>query len=116
MNTAVYKQKNRRNRRAAGQRTGLILLAAVIAVVLFCILISPHSTSAGDLDASAEKFYTCYQIQEGDTLWSIAGQFCTEEYPSLQDYIQDVCRINHLSDSDRIYSGRSLCVPYYVRK
>ena len=36
----------------------------------------------------------------------------TEEYHSEQEYIEEVMQMNHL-ESDIIYEGAYLCVPYY---
>lgn len=59
-----------------------------------------------------EKRITCVQVKEGDTLWSIACDFYTEEYGNIKKMIQEIKRTNRISD--QIYIGQKLLIPYYV--
>ncbi|MDO4296530.1 MAG: LysM peptidoglycan-binding domain-containing protein [bacterium] len=63
---------------------------------------------------SVQKYYTDITIREGDSLWSIADTYCHEGGVSIEDYIYELSRINHLSDSD-IHIGQKLIVVYYER-
>ena len=45
-------------------------------------------------------------------MWDIAEKYASSEYESLEAYIREVRRINHL-DGDTIYAGSYLCIPYY---
>ena len=45
-------------------------------------------------------------------LWDIAGNYITSEYADMNEYINEVCDINHIS-RDEIYAGRYIVVPYY---
>lgn len=58
------------------------------------------------------KYYKSITIEPGDSLWSIAKENMTEEYGSINDYIDEVCFINSL-DGTQIHAGRSLTIPYY---
>jgi hypothetical protein len=59
-----------------------------------------------------EKYFTCIDIQEGDTLWSIAEEYAGVEFDSKQAFIKEVERINELK-GDRITSGATLVIPIY---
>lgn len=58
------------------------------------------------------KYYKSIEIQTGDSLWSIANEYRTEEYSSVQDYINEVKYINNMKD-DHITNGAFLVIPYY---
>lgn len=58
------------------------------------------------------KYYTSIEIQEGDTLWSIACQYADEEFISVQEYIEELKYINQLT-SNRIFEGHYLTISYY---
>ncbi|MDO4622010.1 MAG: LysM peptidoglycan-binding domain-containing protein, partial [Eubacteriales bacterium] len=51
-------------------------------------------------------------VSSGDTLWSIAEENMTEEYAEVDDYINEVVQINHLT-SEYLRPGQNLTVPYY---
>jgi len=59
------------------------------------------------------KYYTQITVNHGDTLESIACRYITEEYENSDNYINEVCNINHLEDKDQVIAGESLIVPYY---
>ncbi len=88
--------------------SGIIIFFAVTGSVVFGrVFISAASSR------DAYKYYTSFQIQEGDTLWDIAASHYTAEYESITDYIEEVCRINRLESADEIHSGKYLTLPYY---
>ena len=87
-----------------------IAIAAVVIVFIGCLGFFNSSVTAAD--SSRTKYYTSIQIQEGDTLWSIAENYMTEEYDSIQDYIDEVSMINSLN-SKTIHTGQYLNIPYY---
>lgn len=58
------------------------------------------------------KYYTSISIKKGDTLWSIASEYMTAEYDSIEEYIIEVKKLNHIS-GNKIYTGKYLTIPYY---
>lgn len=95
----------------------ILLLVISFSIVLTLALVGSSVAAAGkssasDQNALAKKYYTSILIQDGDSLWSIAEQYRSEEYSSLQDYIHEVVEINGLT-SETIYSGQYLTIPYY---
>lgn len=104
-----------RSKREAMGNQGFVLF--VIGLSAFFILICSMvfgtiRTSAASADVSY-KYYTSIQIQTGDTLWDIADTYCSPEYDTISDYIEEVCSINQLSSGDEIHSGQYITVPYY---
>lgn len=90
----------------------------ILTAVCFLIVVLVMSSSISGFAQSkktAEKFnkyYTSISIKKGDTLWSIASEYMTAEYDNIEEYIQEVKRLNHIS-GDTIYTGRYLTVPCY---
>lgn len=91
--------------------TVLTSLFVVTVAVIGCILFGSTKAQAAPAEPSY-KYYTSIQVQKGDTLWNIASEHISGEYASMNDYIEEICKINHISDSD-IHSGQYLTIPYY---
>lgn len=92
----------------------LIIGAAIIMMILGVFFLSAGD-KAGHVDASTvnQKYFKVIEVECDDTLWSIAEEYISEEYHSIEEYIKEVKSINNLT-SDKIYSGGSLVVPYYA--
>ena len=94
-----------------GPKKGLcpFLPAGFLAAVLLCggaVLGFAQGTAKG----SPYKYYTSIPIEKGDTLWSIAKEYMTEDYDGIEEYIREIRRVNHLS-GDKIDAGRYLAIP-----
>ncbi len=90
-------------------------------VIGFCLLLIVgvcfFSTfnDGGKVSASTsnQKYFVCVEIQEGDTLWSIADLYISEEYSSIDEYVDEIKELNDLTE-DTIFCGATLVVPYYA--
>lgn len=87
-----------------------LIVGAIIILFFFGASSNLRNVNASTHD---EKYFKCISIETDDTLWSIADEYITEEYSSVQDYIDEVMSINNLN-SDKIYSGATLVIPYYA--
>lgn len=59
------------------------------------------------------KKITSVQVEQGQTLWSIADKYADlSEYKDYNEFIDDVKNINGLSDNT-IHAGGYLIVPYF---
>ncbi len=106
--------------RTAGKNsTGKILrdrLAAVgvTAVLMLMISISVSSVVLAGNHKKEEnmyRYYTSIEIEPGDSLWSIASEYCYDMDMSVSDYIREIKKLNRLS-TDSITSGQYLTVIY----
>lgn len=91
-----------------------ILLFAILFATLFLsgfTILSPAFAEA-DTDKKSIKLVESVRINKGDSLWSIASEYYTEECGGMKQYINEIKRTNHLS-SDTIHEGNFLLVPYY---
>jgi cell division protein YceG involved in septum cleavage len=89
---------------------GIITLC--ILILSFCIV--PTVVTAEKL-MNREKNVISVKIEEGDTLWSIASEYITEEYNDINSYIREIKKSNGLTN-DTIHEGRYIIVPYYTAK
>ena len=92
-----------------------VKLSMITLVMVFAFtLILCASGSDGEASASTtkHKYYTSIQIEDGDSLWSIAEKYAAPESGSYNDFIKEVKQINNLS-SNNIDYGCSLVIPQY---
>jgi cell division protein YceG involved in septum cleavage len=90
----------------------LIVLAIISSVIILCCSIRAFASSrksAKDL----HKYYTSISVEKGDSLWSIAGDYTKDGVMSREDFIDEVCELNNISDQDSLRSGEHLVVMYY---
>ena len=94
----------------------LLFLAFTLLLAFLCgISFGSILSRAETTDAKASetfKYYKSIAVQSGDSLWSIAADNMSEEYDSIQEYIDEVCFINSLSNTC-IHAGKNLTIPYY---
>lgn len=85
-----------------------ILLYAFI-VLLALLLFSPivRARSSKQL----YTYYCSYEIQPGDTLWSIADKYVIEEGQNKEEFISHVKTINHMLDDD-LNTGDYIVISY----
>lgn len=89
-----------------------IIVAIIVTVVLY-VAVSHPGESKADAKTASTKYYTSIQVQQGDNLWNIAEEYMTEEYSSVQDYIDEVVYTNNLKHESDIEAGTYLLIPYY---
>lgn len=87
----------------------------VVIILLYVGSIIPAKVVYADQNTVRYKTFKSVEIKAGDSLWSIATKFYTEEYKSIQNYIEVIKESNSLR-SDTIHSGCYLIIPYYETK
>lgn len=90
------------------------LLVGILSVTLLLSGLSVLSPAFAEADSGKKtiKLVESVRIGKGDSLWSIASEYYTEECGGMKRYINEIKRTNHLS-SDTIHEGNYLLVPYY---
>ncbi len=93
----------------------IILIFAIILLSVLMLVIAPYRTNASSNITSScrNKYYTSIYVNCGDTLWSIADKYITDEYSDNFQYINEIMSINNMHDSG-IKSGTKICIPYYA--
>ena len=114
MNIQNMTQQKERYIKYLTQRKWLCLAAAAIIIAIVLFNVSDISGFSGNTaKEKSYKYYTSIIIRKGDTLWSIAEEYMTEEYDGIEEYIREIRRVNHIC-GDKIYAGEYLAIPCYA--
>ena len=80
-------------------------------ILTFILAFSLYSSrAAAESSHPVYTYYTSYEIQPGDTLWTIADQFMTPESSDKTEFIKNIKSINHIGDD--ITAGKYLVIEY----
>ena len=90
-------------------------IAFMFLTILATVLVSTSCLKGNQVKASSvheeNVYYKTIQVEEGDTLWTLADQYMGNCSFDRQEYIDEVKEMNHLT-SDTIESGAYLMIPY----
>lgn len=87
-------------------------MAAAFASGLFGrTLLNAHAEEKNQTELA--RYFTSIQIQKGDSLWDIARRYSEGSGYSVQEYIEELKRMNGLQYDD-IHSGEYLTVVYFA--
>lgn len=112
MNRTVH--TNIRHHRTRIDRIKLWLIGSLMLVLLILSSIYVFSkTVTAQRDVERMKLVTSVEIQKGDTLWSIAKSYISDEYEDIHEYVDELMESNGLV-SDTIHAGNYIIVPYYM--
>lgn len=94
-----------------------LLFLAITMVVLFLLVvfILPEKNAAAVDNGARSYCITSVQIEAGDTLWTLAKEYYSDEFSSLINYIEEIKRLNGLS-SDKLYAGNYILIPQYRKE
>lgn len=88
---------------------GSIILALLVLLSMYFF----SKTVTAQREGRRSKLVTSVEIKKGDTLWSIASRYITDEYDDINEYIEEIMRSNGLT-SETIHAGNHIIVPYYT--
>ena len=110
-----YYNKMRRVREL--RRRFIVAILTVVIVLGFALSYGVLiSQATSEIDDISYKYFTSIEVASGDTLWTIAQEYSdTENYDSIEEYIEEVKNMNHMS-SDTLLAGQFLIVPYYSQE
>lgn len=118
-NSNMYSEKEKciAARKYPAKHSHTIILSFVLIIICSCIFGSSFSSAHENhvSEPVRNKCYKSIQVQSGESLWSIARDNMTDEYDSIDEYIDEIAVINHIStiDMDSIQEGTYLTVAYY---
>ena len=87
------------------------MLFLVITLSILFSFIFYSNRAAAENSREVYSYYTSYEIQPGDTLWTIADQFMNPETSDKRAFIKNIKRLNHLTE-DEITAGNYLVIEY----
>ena len=110
-----YRNKMRREREL--RRRIVVTVLTLLIVLGFALSYNVLITQAtSEIEDISYKYFTSIEVSSGDTLWTIAEEYSDAEYyDSLDEYIEEVKNMNHMS-SDTLLAGQFLIVPYYSQE
>ena len=94
------------------KRIWRIGVAVLFVVVLFSVFFITKTVTA-QRAVERTKLVTCIEVKKGDSLWSIASKYFTEEYDDMNEYIAEIMSSNGMVSED-IHAGNFIIVPYYA--
>ena len=110
----IIENKKRRIRIVRRQKLVLILFASLILFAIFFLRNSLKLEAQNEDYIPKCKYYKMVTVHVGDNLSQIAEDFYdADEYDDMNSFIDEICSINGLSDSNMIKAGENLVVPYY---
>ena len=100
-------------RRKRQQRVkGIATVSALILSILIVFCVFGVDTNARSIDDYPEyKYFTNYELEYGDTLWSIAQTYMADDL-DVRQAVYELCELNNISASN-LYAGMTIQVPIY---
>ena len=113
----VQERKERarmKKRRQILKRRIFILFATLFIITIGSVVCGSIFSAAKDpaTDIPQYKYYKSITIEQGDSLWSIAEEYCTNAYEDNHEYVNELIQLNGLT-SETIHEGQHLVVAYY---
>ncbi|MCM1161638.1 MAG: LysM peptidoglycan-binding domain-containing protein [Roseburia sp.] len=106
-------RNNKKRRQQELKRKGIFFILSIAIMVVISTACFGFSSKASDSQKETYyKYYTSIVIQDGDSLWSLAEKNYDGHFKSKKAYIDEIKKINGLSD-ETLISGQYLIVPYY---
>ena len=103
----------RRNTKKRRQVQIIASMIGVVVLTVFTLTMSAGKINAeSDLSKHSYKYFTTVYVEAGDSLWSIASKYATDEYSDLDMYIEEVKQLNGIKGIN-LQHGSYICVPYY---
>ena len=103
-----------KKRKQVAKRKMFFLLVAIFVITIGSVTFGSIFSTAKNpaSDVPQYKYYKSIEIQQGDSLWSIAEEYCTDAYEDTREYVDELKQLNSLT-SDTIHAGQHLLVAYY---
>ena len=106
MTTTHRIQKHRQS--YAMRRLLSVIILSVFLLIIALLIRQHHSAFIAEADAEPQR-YMSIQIEEGDSLWSIASEYKSDT-TDIKHYINTVRELNNIKGSE-IYASQYLIIP-----
>ena len=105
----LYARRKRQQRIRSMISIGALIISILVVFSVSGLVTNARSTS----DKQEYKYFMNYELEQGDSLWSIASENYDAHYASVEDYMEEICIINSVSYDTKLIAGSSLIIPYY---
>lgn len=105
------KKTNKKNMRKRKMMYAVLAAGAISITALTGIVSTTQSVKAESV--TRYKYYTTVYVDRDTTLWNVSKQYISDEYADMNDYMNEVIKINRLSADGELEYGTTICVPYY---
>ncbi len=98
----------------AAKRLGIFLtgFAVTLFVLFLTICLNKEPVEASD-GIEYVKDYICIEVKDGDSLWSLAKEYKTEGFTSLERLVAEMEEVNGIQKDTLLKPGNKLMVPCY---
>ena len=109
-------RRNRVRRQRQLRRRMVASVAALIIIVFSSFGLTTFLSRAQETPEKAMvKHYTSVMMPYGSSLSELSEEYIdVNYYKSINEYINEVMFINHISDAENIQAGEYLIMPYYA--
>lgn len=90
---------------------GYVVVVTIILAFFIACMGSSLKARAVTESHRSKKVVSVVCVKEGDTLWSIAADFYTEDYRDINELVKEIAKCNGISEHIRI--GQNLYIPHY---
>ena len=93
----------------------IALMIGIIITLILCLVFSIRASAKTDNSdmSPASKQYKSVMIYCNDSVESIAKEYYSAEYSSVDKLEDEIMSINHLSADSALIPGNYIVVPYY---
>lgn len=103
-----------RRKISAKKQKPTFISVSIIILVICCMGICLFKTdSVASSHINREKCYKSIKIQAGDSIWNIAMENYTNDWESLESYIEEIKEFNGLKGEEINYDNY-ISIPYYT--
>ena len=102
---------DRREAVVRGQKRVLALVLVAIVLVGFLVGGGIKVFANNEHQEEVFTYYKSICIEEGDTLWDIAGEYTDGSSDSRLEYIDEICRMNNIC-ADELHVGDYIIISY----
>lgn len=113
----IWDNKNRRAQIIKKQKhilvTSIASLAFLTLLTIAVVFVGTTITPQARTESPRIKYYTTLTVGASDSLYDISEKYMSGEYTDVNDFMNEICQINHIYDADHLQVGTQIIIPYY---
>lgn len=89
-------------------RTRFTLFVAIMIILLTSV--ANFALGLSTADSATRTEYISVEVSSGDTLWSLANTYMSDDDSDIREAVYKLCKINDIT-ADQLYAGMTIKVP-----